>query len=94
MTLPGNKGVWGIHAGDWGQVYLVDHEEEDEKAPISRNFNTTSKNIHSRNENQPMWRSGLLRTQQRLCQKLHTSNVGKHQNVIQPFDPAVKTNYC
>jgi hypothetical protein len=46
MTLPGDKGVWGIHAGDWGQVYLVDHEEEDEKASISRNFNSASKNIH------------------------------------------------
>jgi hypothetical protein len=72
----------------------VDQEEEDEKASISRNFNTTSKNIHSRNDNQPMWHPGLLRTQQRLCQKLHTSNVGKQRIVIQPFNPAVKTKYC
>jgi hypothetical protein len=46
MTLPRDKGVWGIHAGDWGQVYLVDHEEEDEKASTRRNFNSASKSIH------------------------------------------------
>jgi hypothetical protein len=29
-----------------------------------------------------------------LCQKLHSSNVGKQRIVIQPFNPAVKIKYC